>query len=88
MSRNISEKARFHPTAKGARRKPPRSVGFPARRIVNLVTAPTTKVVGFFESWTCLTAGYSTDYSPSLGSLTKVLVLRIRLKSEARRKKN
>ena len=23
MSRNISEKARFHPTAKGARRKPP-----------------------------------------------------------------
>ena len=34
MSRNISEKARFHPTAKGARRKPPRSVGFPARRIV------------------------------------------------------
>ena len=27
MSRNISEKARFHPTAKGARRKPPSLCG-------------------------------------------------------------
>ena len=40
MSRNISERARFHPTAKDARRKPPRSVGFPARKIVNLPNCP------------------------------------------------